>query len=99
MREGTEIKIRCLAGFSVIGSTLVTCQSDGKYSSIPECREIGENDYCTNILFMMTLCSHNLSRVRLQLSETSALSNLIDISVTAIQQTVRALCWIVAEFT
>ena len=44
VREGTEIKIRCLAGFSVIGSTLVTCQSDGKYSSIPECREIGEND-------------------------------------------------------
>ena len=43
MREGTEIKIRCLAGFSVIGLSLVTCQSDGSYSSIPECREIGED--------------------------------------------------------
>ncbi|KAL5268524.1 hypothetical protein ACHWQZ_G002413 [Mnemiopsis leidyi] len=40
VREGTEVTFRCLAGFSVIGSSLITCQTDGKFSNTPECKEI-----------------------------------------------------------
>ena len=40
--EGTEIKIRCVAGFAVIGQQIITCQSNGKYSDEPTCKIMGK---------------------------------------------------------
>lgn len=60
VREGTEVTFICLAGFSVIGSSLITCQADGKFSNTPECKEIGKSSTKTYNILLRTFCSYDL---------------------------------------
>ena len=39
---GAWIKIRCQAGFAVIGQELITCMANGDYSDKPTCEKIGK---------------------------------------------------------
>ena len=40
--EGTTVRFKCLAGFGIVGQSLVLCSSDGTWSGgLPRCQIIG----------------------------------------------------------
>ena len=38
---GSVQKIECKVGYFLLGEEKVTCQSDGTWSSLPQCRDCG----------------------------------------------------------
>ena len=51
--EDTQHRIRCQAGYVVVQESLITCKTDGFWSSVPECWKMGKKKIVIFIKFLL----------------------------------------------